>query len=446
MSDTFLRPHKKDQATPIKKNRIAFFIYETRKIDTYPTIVNCAYLLANNNFEVDLFLPEHMTLDLGIANVNVVSVGRLSALKYMTIAEKKARRFGRYSCIFAAFLEGLYPACKLSARSKAPIIYVSMELIYENLDFRLSQNIRRFCIAEYLKKSIISLQKRDITLISTAKALKKCLTDKLTAFGYRSKLRQVSKIPPESILLSIVQDEKRAEFLRREFSFVDKIALLPNSYIGEMRSASTSVRLKYGILPLKKIIIFSGGLEEGFDLRQLKFINHLKDHNYVLFLNVYSRDGYINKLFDYCRAEIENGAIIINNAILPENEYRYLLADSSIGLVWYDNIDKSNYNMYYMGLSSGKLMAYLSAGLPVISTNALYGYQELIEGNGLGFTCSSLEDVPQLVKLLEQNYVMYRSRILKYYEEHLEFSRHFSPIINYIQDTQNNVRSPARTD
>lgn len=237
------------------------------------------------------------------------------------------------------------------------------------------------------------------------------------------------KTGKELVRLSIISDEMRARVLKDEFSFVAKIAFVPAAgYIGYNDLPSRYAHQRFHLPDGKKILLYTGGLERGFDLDLLEMSKNLSDE-YILFCNVYSRDGYIQEIISLYAGEIAAGQLFFQLENLDEGEYDELVRSCYAGIAWYPANLEDIPNMYYLGFSSGKLNKLLSCGRPVISRTSIYGYREMIEGNMLGAVCDTASEIPAAVARIEEHYLEIRQRIKPFYLEHLEFKKCFKPVI-----------------
>lgn len=235
------------------------------------------------------------------------------------------------------------------------------------------------------------------------------------------------------IKLSIIQDIERGKLLEKEFRFVKKIYYVPNSYIGYCDESSQFAYQEFNIPTYKKIIIYSGGVEKGFDLGLFEICGNL-DPEYIIFFNSYSRDNYLTELTKTYDRYINAGRLFINSVNLSDEDYDQLIRSSYIGIVWHSKGDFINHdNLYYLGLSSGKLTKYLSCGKPVITTKYPYLYPEFIEGNQLGITCGSTDEIPAKIKDIENNYTTLQQSIKNYYLTKLEYRGSFKMVLDEIK-------------
>lgn len=418
--------------------KIAIFAYETRNLNTFPSIVNAIRLLSRNGHSIDVFLPSSMATEITVDNCHIFIVSDSDQYEFVSSAVRLVNNIGNsYDYFFAYYIEGLIVSEILSNQKhfSAPVVYFSMELIYKDYPYRLidyllnpnkllSGNTRSFIqsIKQNTPPCTVILQLLGATLKQIA----------YTLLALRSWSRLICS-ENNNVLFSVVSDYMRAEVLKEEFPFVDKIVYAPEAgYIGYNSEKSDYAARIFGIPPGKKILLYTGGFEKGFDLSLLNMSKNLGD-DYILFCNIYSRDGYVQEIIPEYSKEIKDGRLFFQTSNLGEKDYDELVRSAHIGVVWYPPQSPDNPNMYYLGFSSGKLNKFLSCGKPVVCSDGIYGYRELIEGNGLGLVCTHADELPSDVSKIENNYQLITQNIREFYLEHIEFEKCFKGVIDGIR-------------
>jgi hypothetical protein len=384
----------------LKKKRIAFFFFETRDINTYPSIINAIRVLAERGYTIDCYLTESMQTSLRLPNAKFIVVSKQDPYLYAKNSLAYMRLNGlSYDFIFAFSFEALAIASLLNRKSKKeiPTVYFSMELFYRGYIYKLLKRIR----VRNIWSSLFWIRAWILLQIIGRKFIK----------------------------FSIVQDKNRGAALREEFGFIDKIFYVPNSYLGFCDDSSNFARERFKIPADKKIILYTGGFERGNDLGLLDISKKL-DSQYVLFLNAYSRDHYLDEMLPSYQQEIENGKLFVNQINLSEEDYDMLVRSSFIGLAWYPPPDTNDPNMYYLGLSSGKLTKFLSCGVPVITQASFYQYPKLIDENNLGRTCVEAREIPQKIEEIAKVYDSIRKNAKKLYLQDFEYKTKFAGVLD----------------
>ena len=384
-----------------KNIRIAVFAYETRNLNTYPSIINSIRLLANAGYSIDLYLPMAMTSEIQIDNVNIYIIEHQEAMIYIqeTVGLIKQNQHS-YNFILAYYLEGLIIADILNQHEFIPTAYFSMELFYYD------------CFTLQLLKKMLHRDWR-----------------KIWHLFYWWRIQLFSR---KYLKFAIIQDEERAKVLKLEFPRVSRVLLLPNGYIGYNGQKSDYAYRVFGISLDKKIILYTGGLERGFDIDLLTLPTLMSDE-YVLVLNIYSRDGYADEVIKNYSPFIKAGKLVINQKNLDEEDYDALVRSSYICLAWYSEINPKNLNMYYMGLSSGKLTKYLSCGKPVILPAYYHGYTDLVLKNKIGHTADDVTGIWNAIREISFNYFSYCDAVKNYYDEKIEFEKLFQNVMREVE-------------
>jgi len=417
--------------------KIAFFAYESRNLNTYPSLVNAVRLLVKAGHSVDLYLPSSMATDIIFDNCRIIFVSEPDPYEYVSSSVRLVNNLEcPYVLFFACYIEGLIVSEILSRQSitAIPIVYFSMELIYKDYPFRLITNILNpnKLLADFVRPLLCSIKMNDCNIMT----LRRLMSASLKQIAYSllvlwSWLR-LTYSGGNNILFSIVSDHMRAKVLKEEFLFVDRIIYVPEAgYIGYNDDNSFFAFERFGISKNKKILLYTGGLERGFDLSLLDASKELGEE-YILFCNVYSRDGYVQEILPIYAEEIDAGKLFFQTSNLDENEYDALVRSIHIGIVWYPVPSPMNPNMYYLGYSSGKLNKFLSCGKPVVCSDGIYGYKELIEGNGLGRICTSVGEFAVSVTEIESDYGRIVQNIKSYYLEHIDFEKCFRAVLEVI--------------
>ena len=119
-------------------NRVAFFLYETRDLNTFPSATNAIRLLKKNNYEVDVYVPQMMDTKLNLPGTKIIVISENCPYRYIVnsvnyIEEKRLK----YDFIFAFYFEPLIVAYMINKKRYIPTIYFSMELFYKNYFFKL---------------------------------------------------------------------------------------------------------------------------------------------------------------------------------------------------------------------------------------------------------------------------------------------------------------------
>jgi len=412
--------------------KIALVVYESRDLITYPTITQALTLLSQSDYEIDVYIPDQMKTDFNYKRVNIINTNQRTAVSFicktLSLSEQAS-----YQLIIACNFEGLVVAQQLNQSKSLPTVYLSLELIYDQYGKKLMKKMMNYRL---ILGSIIDFGLRNLSFMkhlfpknicSHAESASANLSGYLMLYKNYLLLRCSGD---RFIKFGIIQDQYRAKCLREQFPFIKKVAYLPNSYLGFHNQSSSYAFRKFRIPKDKKIILYTGGLEKGFDERLFSIIPQISEQ-YIFLFHVFSRDGYIN-VIKKKHKQLLGKRVIIHEQILQENEYDKLTRSSYIGLAWYSRPDKHDDNMYYLGLSSGKLCKFLSCNKPIIAPNYFYNYEKLIN-NKMGITCQNATQIPKALNIIDKKYTYFQKNIKSYYYSNLEFKHMAIPIIDKIQ-------------
>lgn len=377
----------------LKKRNILIFFNEDRIIDSYPYVLNLALLLSRE-YEIDFLVTADM-----YAPCSFFNLYKASKKSYTKSAIAHLNKYGKtYNFVIAFSIEGIWATQ-----------YYNVSHFFHPIPF------------SYFSMEFFDAEKKSPRAVSLISRLAKNLSMGRPKF-------------------SVAQDIARAKCIGKYFDFVDEVRLLPNSYIGFSDKKSDFAYRRFGISFNKKILLFSGALERwNFDINIVKYLEKiLRTEEYVLLLSGFSRDNYVEEIYSTYSSFIEQKLVVVNTNMFDKQQYSELVKSAYIGLAWYVKLNKKNLttlqydNLYYMGLSSGKLLKYLSCSVPVIVPSYYYGYSDLMKKYAVGeaTTGSSMSD--KIVKINE-NYKTYTKNVKKFYTNNLEFEKQSKDVIKQIK-------------
>lgn len=380
---------------------ILLIFNEDRPISSYPYLLNFVRLLSANDFNITFLINDLMVDNIELKNVEFKSVckGAYRKLYFNSIIPYFFENQYLYDYIISASIEGLWLLLLITLFSKNKIrgAYFSMEL-FETSGF----------------------------------IPPKWLNILWKTFHWILKYR---------VDFSVIQDKNRALLLKETLPEVcdNKIFLLPNSYLGFTNEKSNFAYEKFGIDKSKKILLYAGAIEEwAIDINFPKLLSPLFNEDYVLVLSGFSRDNFVKNLSEIYSDLIQRKKLLISLEILSEKDFTELVKSAYIGLAWYKQLD-SEYiktmqgkNVYYMGMSSGKLMKYLSCDVPIIVPNFYFGYSDFVKTSNAGVACSYDSSIVDGIRKIDANILKYRKSIETYYINKLEYSQNALPIVEYL--------------
>lgn len=398
-------------------------VYSSRDIMTYPAILNWIRILSERGWSIDLIANEKMktqeTLSTG-TNCFWVSDDKYYYYKQLQVLLDK--NITSDSWLIAFQIEGLFAAASINAINSVKTVYVSLEIIYK----------------KYLKRSYVNwpffvfIMARLILVVFASESFS-VWKRRIAVALYESKCwLRLNKYGKDMVRYAVAQDNERVRLLKDEQPYINNSYVIPNAYIDYDEAESQWAHQYFGLSSETKILLFAGMIEEGFDLSLFDVLARLPD-GYVAIINAYSRDGFLNRINEYLVKGIDAGKVIIHSTILTECDYDRLVSSCRIGLVWYSQPDPDDKNMFFIGLSSGKLCKYLSKGKPVITQRGFYGYSDLIDKNGIGVTCAEAEDLLNAVSAIEKNYGDMQFSVRNFVSRHLDVKSSIERIVTSIE-------------
>lgn len=124
----------------------------------------------------------------------------------------------------------------------------------------------------------------------------------------------------------------------------------------------------------------------------------------------------------------DHEAVRYSRTVLPSELLDYAVSSAHVGVALYDD---RTANDRLMSTASGKLNLYLKNGLPVITTRL--GCFDWVEREGVGIRVGSMDDVDEAVRTIRRDYDAYTARVLRFYEERLDFGRNFAPVAAWLR-------------
>ena len=231
------------------------------------------------------------------------------------------------------------------------------------------------------------------------------IESELPDFGQRL-LKRIEKICSKKIICAVEFGEKRSELLRKENEIPNNISiiLIPNSLLGiPKRERAHYFNDKFNIPNEKKIVLFAGGIyskNSGIDTLWKGF--ETWPQNMVLI--IHSRENpHIAQRIALPEKIAKSGRVFLNIEPLPFHSLSIIYASCDIGIIPVRVPLMDNHsNIYYSEWSLGRLFQYTYYGVPVIISR-LYGYNHLVEGNGIGMCFDDPNEIGALLRKILEN-------------------------------------------
>jgi hypothetical protein len=355
------------------------FVIEHAYVDALACFREPIKALAARGARVDLYTrltATHPPPAFSHPNIRVIPLD-VSYGGAVRLAVRLAAHRPRYAVVLAAPQWGLHWAVTASAVSRAPVAYISDELIVD----------------------------RELT----------------TAAQRRRKARERRMHHRCAFTIALSQD--RADFLRglNRLPGEHPIYVVPNSAPGPaVRLASQFYQDLLGLPSDRCILLHAGGM--GWRPAE------------ALAAAAATWDGaapaivFQGRLPSQMQARESRGAVWYSPTTLPSHLLDHAVSSAHIGLALYDD-EKANDRL--MGTASGKVCLYMKNALPVITTRlACFDW---VEREGCGVRVATIDDIPAAARTICADYDRYVAAVQRYYAEHLDFTRTFEPVVEAIE-------------
>ena len=229
---------------------------------------------------------------------------------------------------------------------------------------------------------------------------------------------------------TIVQDEGRARLLLDE-NRVRKahVFYVPNSFGGLSRHQhgnSDYLRRKYGIPEKNRIMLAVGGIASF--TRTIETIEAFLrcPPNWTLVIHGKKESDY----FDRVQRMADGRRLILSTDFLLDREFDAMVASADVGFAIYDR--GAGKNIEAMGLSSGRIAAYLRCGVPVVASG-FPSLRQIIDSTSCGECVDSEDEIQQAVDRILHDYARYSSSALECYCHLFDFDTAYRAVVNELR-------------
>jgi hypothetical protein len=370
------------------------------QFDTVPCLVSTAKMLARSGYEVHIFIisdDTYLVPYLPETEVHVLQPPKSNKrrdrwthliTKWLPFLMKNIKR-NNCDLIIGVNPLGILLATAVGVAQRIPTVYYSLELL--------------------IREEIIS---------------------------WRQRIFKVFEIfCTQRAKLSIIQDKKRADILSKENRIErDQIVLLPNSYLGPAYNRKTNyLRERLEIPEEKRIILHIGSIAEINQSIHLAQIGHTWKEDFVLVFHTRRklRNNVYKRRFLHF---IDNNRVYLLEAPIPHFELDNLVSSADAGIALYE-INPNKKNIYYMGLSSGKIAQYLKCGLPVIVSN-LPLINTMVSQYHCGICVKNFNQIWGGIRKIWTDYQLFRNGAIRCFEENIRFEHYFPELLTKIRIIQ----------
>lgn len=229
----------------------------------------------------------------------------------------------------------------------------------------------------------------------------------------------------------IIQSSEKEGLFRQDYELEDKIPtfLLPVTYRGQFsRQKNSYLRDILKIPKGQKIALHLGGISELHACIELAESME-KIQSWSLVFHGYPNHAYLAKFKKMLAAKCLSNVYIHDRQFDSLKQVEELVQSADLGIAWYEDI---SVGFRTAGMSSGKIPAYLKAGLPVIATK--YPSTELaLETPGCGLCVDHPDEIPNALSIIAANYESYSTAASNEFDRRYRFEIYEDGIQNFLE-------------
>lgn len=250
--------------------------------------------------------------------------------------------------------------------------------------------------------------------------------DALPIPGELKPLKFIESAHISKIAALIIQDHERGQLFSNDAGLENpKIFYVPVSGLGEpIRKKNRFFHEYFSLNAAQKVLLHVGGMGPGYRTDELMSVAGDLPEDWVLVFH--GNADPIRALAYLSRSSISKVFLSLKQVtydLLPD-----LVTSGDIGLVFLDGTLRNN---FHTGLSSDKIALYMRCGIPAI-TPYFPSFRRIMEGYKCGVSVSDPASIPEAILEIQADYQTYRENAYCCYIDNYEFSRHFAPVIDFI--------------
>jgi glycosyltransferase involved in cell wall biosynthesis len=224
---------------------------------------------------------------------------------------------------------------------------------------------------------------------------------------------------------TIVQDKIRGDILLKanEISTTN-VLLFPISVSGPtIKEKSDFIQKLFGINKDIKVVLYFGALFRSRFVREVINLSDELNEGFAVVLHGFTRKAKEQKKIVHTANKHNNVFVSLN--MLPENDIYRLISSANIGLALYRT---TNANENHVAFSSAKLAYYTQCGIPIIAFET-ESFSTLMGKYRCGELINSIDEIPEKIKQISQNYDFYQKNSFLAYEEFYNYEKNFSSFL-----------------
>lgn len=390
-------------------SRVAI-VHPAATFETHPTLRNAALLLARAGHRVDVFIRRHPTLvppqfeeDEIRVRFSPDSVLRLREMSLPSRGLRLAARVG------AAVIESVWLTKVLLRQRPRLVIGVDPDgiVVAAAAGTLLRVPVAYFSLEILLGGEVSSLRLRLLKLLE------------------RRASRRAAFV--------LVQDEERAEILRRENGLSEsRFLLVPNAPLAATVGAGSRYwHERFGLPDDEKIVLYAGSYAAWTGLAEIIESTHTWPPGWSLVVHLRKKPPTPELERLQSRA---SDRVLFSTEAVPQDALDELFAGAEVGIAFYvvqPDLWYAQENLRTVGLSSGKIAYYLRAGLPVI-VNEGTSLAEFVREEECGVVVEQPEETGDALARIAAAYESYSVESRRAFRERLDFARGFDEVVRFV--------------
>ncbi|MDQ3810097.1 MAG: hypothetical protein M3336_07395 [Chloroflexota bacterium] len=406
-------------------------VYPRANLDTVPSLVGAAEMLAEGGYEVDVFCyssAAHPPPTFASPRVRVRSLGVEDVADRATAGLRSAARRADW--------------LPRSARTRLAQGYATLGASLAH-GSRLMARVRTRRLARAGAYACLIGVDPDGLLLAQAMAggapvgyysLELLLSSELTGEA-DARLKEQERRASREAAFVIVQDHERARLLAEDNGLAwERMVLVPNSPTGPARRLpSRAWPRRLGVAQDRRIVLHAGSLGDWTGIEALVASAPNWPEPWVLVVHTRydaQSSAYVQRL----RASADPTRVFFSLRPVDRQTYQDLVDGADVGLAFYVASGGSAFtgrNIQAIGLSSGKLAYYLRAGLPVV-VNRAASIGAALEEAGCGLAVLDAAAIGPALSRISADYARFSEAACRFFDQNLEFRRAFSAAIDRI--------------
>lgn len=226
----------------------------------------------------------------------------------------------------------------------------------------------------------------------------------------------------------IMPNIERAKVFSDEYGYdLDKIKILPICSVGDSLVKRTDYfRKKFKISKEKTIVLYSTNILPWAMCHEIVKSVHSWSKEFVLVLHGW--DNIDTKYYKDMKKFSQDLPVYFSTTYFDYDEFPSVLASADIALLFYSPFYRpGDENFSEIAGSSNKLAEYLKVSLPIIA-HAGHSLKTFVESSNIGLFVDSIEDMPLALLKIKQDYDLYRTSCISFYNNHFRFDYLFDTI------------------